>query len=124
MASYCKPAYTPRKKKFAMRRYHDIGGLEEGVIDQTEATYHPWEKRVKALLQVLARRPKPLMNVDQLRRGIEELAPDDYDKLSYYERWAASIVDNMVRNGHITLDELARKMSKIEKRNKEQRQNG
>ncbi|MGY8824277.1 MAG: hypothetical protein ACKVJG_10135 [Candidatus Latescibacterota bacterium] len=107
-----------------MRRYHDIGGLEEGVIDQTEATYHPWEKRVKALLQVLARRPKPLMNVDQLRRGIEELAPDDYDKLGYYERWAASIADNMVRNGYITLDELARKMSKIEERNKEQRQNG
>jgi len=67
-----------------MRRYHDIGGLDEGAIDQTEATYLPWEKRVKALLAVLARRPEPLMNVDQLRRGIEELAPEDYDQLSYY----------------------------------------
>jgi hypothetical protein len=107
-----------------MRRYHDIGGLEEGTIDQTEATYLPWEKRVKALLQVLARRPEPLMNVDQLRRGIEELAPDDYDELSYYERWAASIADNMVRNGHLSLDELGRKMAEITARHKEQRNHG
>ena len=107
-----------------MRRYHDIGGLEEEIIDQTEATYHPWEKRAKALLQVLARRPEPLMNVDQLRRGIEELAPEDYDQLSYYERWAASIADNMVRNGHITLDELGRKMAEIAARHKEQHNRG
>lgn len=107
-----------------MRRYHDIGGLEEGAIDQTEATYQPWEKRVKALLQVLARRPEPLMNVDQLRRGIEELAPDDYDRLSYYERWAASIADNMVRNGHLSLDELGRKMAEITARHKEQCNDG
>ncbi len=107
-----------------MRRYHDIGGLEEDAIDQAETTYYPWEKRVKALLQVLARRPEPLMNVDQLRRGIEELAPADYDRLSYYERWAASIADNMVRNGHITLDELGRKMAAIDKRQKELHNHG
>ena len=105
------------------RRYHDIGGLEEEAIDRTETTYHPWEKRVKALLAVVARRPEPLMNVDQLRRGIEELSPDEYDQLSYYERWAASIADNMVRNGHLTLDELGRKMAEIETRLTEAQQN-
>ena len=78
-----------------------------------------WERRMDACAVLLG--AKALVTVDEMRRGIESLeagarGAGRYDALSYYERWAASIADNMVRNGHITLDELARKMSKIEKR--------
>ena len=31
-----------------------------------------------------------VMNVDELRRGIESMPPDDYERASYYERWLYS----------------------------------
>ena len=31
------------------------------------------------------------MNVDELRRGIESMPPDEYERASYYERWLYSI---------------------------------
>lgn len=44
------------------------------------------------------------MNVDQLRRGIEQLP--GYGKLSYYERWTGSIAYNLIENGVISQDML------------------
>jgi hypothetical protein len=30
------------------------------------------------------------MNVDEMRRGIESMPPDEYERASYYERWLFS----------------------------------
>lgn len=46
------------------------------------------------------------MTVDELRRGIESLAPDAYDKLGYYERWIASIASILVEKGVLSQTEL------------------
>jgi len=56
------------------------------------------------------------MSTDQLRRGIEGLGAQEYDRLTYYERWIASIAQNLIHRGVFTVDELGRKLAEIEAR--------
>ena len=51
-----------------------------------------------------------------MRRGIEELGAKAYDEMSYYERWAASTTNVLIEKGIISIDELGRRMSEVEKR--------
>ena len=75
------------------RGHHDIGGDPAGPVPRTEHVLAPWEKEVDAILNVL--RGKGLMSADKLRLGIEQLPPGDYRRLSYYERWLASVAWTM-----------------------------
>ena len=95
-----------------MRGYHDLGGLADGAIDRSEHDYAPWEKRVHAILLLLTE--KGVMTVDELRHGIETLGADHYDRLTYYERWIASIANTLIDRGAITVDELGRKLAEVE----------
>jgi hypothetical protein len=99
-----------------MRGYHDIGGLPAGPIDRCEHDKALWEKRVHALIVLLSRRDREIMNVDELRRGIESLGSAEYDQLSYYERWIRSITSILLQKGVLTADELGRKLAEIERR--------
>ena len=99
-----------------MRRVHDIGGLEEEDIDTADHTAEPWEKRVRVMLQQLGRRDVPVVSRDELRRGIEDLGTEEYNGLSYHERWAASITSILLQKGVIDVDELGRKMQEVEAR--------
>jgi len=99
-----------------MRGPHDMGGQPAGPVAQGEHDYTLWEKRIDALMMLLADQKRQLLRVDQLRRGIEELGADVYERLSYYERWTASIAHNMLERGVITSEELGRKMADIEAR--------
>ena len=97
-----------------MRGYHDIGGLPSGVIERGQHDYALWEKRVDAMLVLLS--SKKLITTDELRLGIETLGADAYERLSYYERWIASISRTLVARGVITTDELGRRMAEIGRR--------
>jgi hypothetical protein len=88
------------------RGVHDIGGLPAGPIEATEHDYALWEKRVDALLVLLSK--KGLMTVDELRRNIESLGADAYDRMSYYERWIWAISQTLIQRGVISIDELGR----------------
>jgi hypothetical protein len=101
-----------------MRGTHDIGGLSLGPIDRTEHTLALWEKRVHALMVLLSDPAKEVMNVHELRCGIEALGEKEYDRLSYYERWITSITNNLLRKGVFTADELGRKLAEVEEREK------
>jgi hypothetical protein len=57
-----------------------------------------------ALLGALA--GSGLMNVDQLRRGIESMPPDEYQRASYYERWLFSIELRLAEEGVLAPGEL------------------
>ena len=46
------------------------------------------------------------MNVDQLRRGIESMPPDEYERASYYERWLFSIETRLAEKGVLAPGEL------------------
>jgi hypothetical protein len=99
-----------------MRGYHDIGGLPAGPVNQEGHTLAPWEKRTHALLRLLADPSRNLVNVHELRRGIESLGTAEYDKLAYYERWITSITNILLQKGVITPDELGHKLAEVEER--------
>ena len=72
------------------RAVHDRGGWPtDAPIDRTEHQLADWELLTDALLGALGRRR--LMNVDELRRGIESMPPEEYERASYYERWLYSV---------------------------------
>ena len=96
-----------------------MGGLPAGRVEPTEHDYAEWERRVDALMMLLSRvreDGRKLLTVDELRKNIEALPPDAYDRMSYYERWVTSITQTMIQRGVITTEELGRKMAEIEKR--------
>ena len=66
-----------------------------------------------AILRLLADPRRGVITVDELRRGIEELGPGVYDEMSYYERWIASVTNNLLEKGVITTDELGRRMAEV-----------
>jgi hypothetical protein len=97
-----------------MHRHHDTGGEPAGPVVPEEHDYAAWEKRVDAILRLLTQRR--VITVDELRRGIEELGPGAYDELSYYQRWIASVGNNLLEKGVVTVDELGRKLAEVEAR--------
>ena len=100
------------------RGHHDMGGMPAGKVEQTEHDYVDWERRVDALMVVLSgiRGGPKRMTVDELRKNIEALPPDAYEKMSYYERWVTSITQTMIQRGVITTEELGRKMQEVQGR--------
>jgi hypothetical protein len=99
-----------------MRAHHDMGGLPANPLDISEHNYAPWEKRTHALMLLLSESCRSLMSVDELRLGIEALGDAEYDRLTYYERWIASIANNLLKKGVLTVDELGRKLAEVEAR--------
>jgi hypothetical protein len=97
-----------------MRGVHDMGGLQAGPVERVEHDYQLWEKRVDALMVLLSRKRR--FTVDELRKGIESLPGDAYEKLTYYERWISSISQALIHRGTITIEEVRAKLADIEKR--------
>ena len=65
---------------------HDRGGRPtDAAIERAEHELADWEMTMDAIVGALG--AHGVMNVDELRRGIEDMAPDDYERASYYERW-------------------------------------
>jgi hypothetical protein len=93
-----------------------LGGLPAGAVERTEHDHALWEKRVDALMMLLSSKDRRLLTVDELRRNIESLGPDAYDKMSYYERWIYAITQTLIQRGVITVDELGRKIKVIQDR--------
>jgi hypothetical protein len=96
------------------RGHHDMGGLPAGKVEPTEHDYPDWERRVDAMVQLL--RGGGRITVDELRKNIEALPPDAYDRLSYYEKWITSLTQTLLQRGVITTEELGRKMQEVEQR--------
>jgi hypothetical protein len=91
-----------------------MGGLPAGAVERTEHDYALWEKRVDALMMLLSSKDRRLLTVDELRRNIESLGPDAYDKMTYYERWIYAISQTLIQRGVITVDELGRKIKAVQ----------
>ena len=98
-----------------MSEVHDMGGQPtDEPISHEGHTLMDWERRTHALVGVL--REKRLINTDELRRGIEAIPAEDYESLSYYERWSASVEHLMVEKGVLTADEIDEKAAALEER--------
>jgi hypothetical protein len=99
-----------------VRSHHDLGGRPSGRVERDEHAYAAWEQRVDALMLLLSHPERQLMKVDELRRNIESLGAEAYDRMGYYERWMHSIVQTLIQRGVISIDELGRKMAELEAR--------
>ena len=87
------------------RAVHDRGGLPTSEpIDRAEHELEDWELLTDAIVGALGR--AGVMNVDELRRGIESMPPEEYERASYYERWLFSAETNLTEKGIIAPGEL------------------
>ncbi|MBT3942844.1 MAG: nitrile hydratase subunit beta [Chloroflexi bacterium] len=88
-----------------MPAVHDRGGWPtDEPIDREEHEWADWERQTQSLRTVLDSRG--IMNVDELRRGIESIEPAEYEASTYFERWSASIETNLVEKGVLTTEEI------------------
>ena len=77
---------------------HDRGGWPtDSPIDRREHELADWEVLMDAIVGTLG--AKGVMNVDELRRGIESMPPDEYERASYYERWLFSVETVLAEKG-------------------------
>lgn len=100
------------------RSHHDMGGLPAGKVEPSEHDYAEWERRVDALMMLLTGvvGGKQRMTVDELRKNIEALGPEAYDRMTYYERWIISLTQTMLQRGLITTEDLTKKLAEVEQR--------
>ena len=91
-----------------MNGVHDLGG-EHGMgpiqYEKDEPVFHAaWEGRIYAMNRVMGAWRK--WNLDASRHQIESLPPADYFRMSYYERWTASLIERIVKGGLATRAEI------------------
>jgi nitrile hydratase subunit beta len=95
---------------------HDVGGLHGlGRVERelNEPPFHDdWEKLVLAMRVILAN--QRIYGMDESRYGVERIPPAEYYAATYYERWLASMVTNLIEKGVITREELDAKLKEIE----------
>lgn len=90
------------------RAVHDRGGWPtEAPIDRADHELADWEVLTDALVGALGR--SGVMNVDELRRSIESMPPEEYERASYYERWLFAAETVLVEKGVLEPGELDRK---------------
>ena len=92
------------------RAVHDRGGWPtEAPVDRTEHELEDWELLTDALVGALGRRG--VMNVDELRRAIESMPPESYERASYYERWLFAAETVLTEKGVLAPGELHRRLA-------------
>lgn len=94
---------------------HDVGGQEGGPVDLSEHDIAHWEWQIDAMVR-LALSKGLISDFAELRDGIERLTPEDYENLTYYERWAKSLAYTLVSRDIISEAALAEKARAIRDR--------
>ena len=92
-----------------MSRVHDMGGRfgdpevepEPQGIPQFAADWHG-----RALALTIAAGAHGKWNIDMSRHARECLAPKDYTRFSYYEKWLAGLADILVQTGVLKPEDL------------------
>jgi nitrile hydratase beta subunit len=91
-----------------MNGVHDMGGMHgfgSVVTEADEPVFHErWEGRLFALRHAMGAWRK--WNIDASRHARELIPPVEYLRMSYYERWLAGLVEQMVRAGLVTRAEV------------------
>jgi len=106
--------HDPTATQETGRRWHDMGGTEAGPVPPESHDYALWEKRVDALMVIAS--AKGHFTVDGLRRALEDMGPDAFETMSYYERWVAAVAQTLIEAGVVTVEELNERMAEIARR--------
>ena len=94
---------------------HDLGGLPGGPVERAEHELAFWEWRVDAMVRLLFK-SGTLVDFAELRRAIEDMGPEAYNELSYYERWAGAVATLLVEKGVLSQAEIDARMAAIRER--------
>ena len=93
------------------RAVHDRGGWPtDAPIDRTEHELEDWEVLMDAIVGALGQHD--VMNVDELRRGIESMDPAAYENASYYERWLFAAQTILTEKGVLEPGELDARLAR------------
>jgi hypothetical protein len=97
-----------------MRAMHDMGGLPAGPVEKDEHDPSLAERRVDALMSLLMSPAVAAFNVDEMRRTIESLPREVYERHDYYERWLLTIESLLVEKGLLTRAEIGARIAALE----------
>lgn len=92
-----------------------MGGFEAGPVNQNEKDTAYWEWQIDAMIR-LALDKGLITDFAELRDGIELLDPQDYERLTYFERWAKSLAYCLLSKDIVTQETLDTKISEIRER--------
>jgi hypothetical protein len=93
----------------------DIGGFEDGDIPRDERPPVFWERQMIATQNLL--RARKHMNLDEIRRKVEEMDPETYKGLSFYGRRTEAVIGLLVEKNVIDADEIDSRTDEILRRN-------
>ncbi len=92
-----------------MNTIHDMGGMDGfGPIEPEEnepVFHHRWEGRVFALTRAVGRWGRG-RDWPGFRFTLESIPPDEYLRMSYYERWFHMMTSRLLGSGLVTDTEL------------------
>jgi hypothetical protein len=94
-----------------MSGVHDMGGSPGGPIDKGQHEVQDWERLADAVTILLDK--KGVKTTDQHRRAQESLPLEQYEALSYYERWTAATEALLIEKGVLTQEEIDAKSAEL-----------
>ena len=98
-----------------MNGVHDMGGMHGFgpiVREEHEPLFHaPWEGRARAMAALTMARGS--YTIDAFRFGIEQMAPAEYLRAPYFERWLTSVERNLIAQGLVTHEELEHRTARL-----------
>lgn len=99
----------------SLRRHHDMGGSDHGPFEIDEHEASDLDKRVDALVNLLADPAIQAVLPDERRRGIEELSEEAYESLTYYQRWLAGVVNVLTQKKTIDSAHLVERLAQAKR---------
>lgn len=99
-----------------MRRPNDVGGLPAGPIGPRGHEPEPWEFLLTAIVATVGPAKAHIHRLDEFRRAREDLEPDFYNSLTYFELWTQGFINLMEEKGVLTRAEVERRTAEIKSR--------
>jgi len=101
-----------------MKRPNDLGGNAAGPIDTGPHDPEFWQRQLSALVASLGPRSRNVFRIDEFRRTREDLEPDFYASLSYFELWSQGLSNLLIEKGILRREEIEERMRQIAEKRK------
>lgn len=96
-----------------MKRVNDIGGEDWGPIPRTEKEAPAYGKLATALRAALGDKGAGLVNLHESRRAREDVGPERYHGLGYFDLATVAVRDVLVEKGVLTEDEIEARIARL-----------
>jgi hypothetical protein len=93
-----------------------VGGLPAGPIGRRGHEPEPWERLLTAIVSTVGPAKAKIHRLDEFRRAREDLQPNFYNSLSYFELWTQGFINLMQEKGVLTRAEIESRTAEIKNR--------